>query len=188
MLTGFQQFLAACIGQTEEETDQPDDAQRDDEPQTELEIATDDNSVDDTDPTVGPVPENAETEEDDAPSLPEEVPPADDASFCHYRRETTPMMTNEPNADNVSDESSDETSDAAPTDSDKSNPNHRRLLIRFPKTIQNPNQRVPHLNRKLRTVHKLQTIESENAETETQETDEIDKSDAAETEYLNLHN
>ena len=50
MRTGFQQFLAACIGQTEEETDQPDDAQRDDESQTELEIATDDNSVDDTDP------------------------------------------------------------------------------------------------------------------------------------------
>ena len=42
----------SCLYRTKQRkiTDQPDDAQRDDEPQAELEIATDDNSVDDTDP------------------------------------------------------------------------------------------------------------------------------------------
>ena len=113
MLTGFQQFLAACIGQTEEETDQPDDAQRDDEPQTELEIAGDDNSVDDTDPTVGAVSENPVTEENDTPSSLED---------------DTPVVTIDDNAetdepdtdtDTVSDESGDEISDTAPADSDQ---------------------------------------------------------------------
>ena len=68
MVTGFQHFLHAGIEQTEEETDQPDDAQRDDESQTELEVATDDNSVDDIDPTVDAVSENSETEENDTPA------------------------------------------------------------------------------------------------------------------------
>ena len=81
MLTSFQQFLAACIGQTEEETDQPDDAQQGDEPeQTELELATDDNSVSDADPIATPVSEHAESEENDAPSPSEEALPSDDAS------------------------------------------------------------------------------------------------------------
>ena len=65
MLTGFQQFLAACIGHTEEETDQPDDVQRDDESQTESEITTDDNSVEDTESTDTPVSEHQETQEND---------------------------------------------------------------------------------------------------------------------------
>ena len=69
MLTSFQQFLAACIGQTEDKTDQPDDAQQSDDPQqTELELATDDNSVNDTDPTATPVSEHMESEENEAPS------------------------------------------------------------------------------------------------------------------------
>ena len=81
MLTSFQQFLATCIGQTEEETDQPDDAQHGDEPeQTELELATDDNSVSDADPIATPVSEHAESEENDAPSPSEEALPSDDAS------------------------------------------------------------------------------------------------------------
>ena len=63
MLTSFQQFLAACIGQTEEETDQPDDAQHDDEPQTELELATDDNPVSDVDPVDAAASEHVESEE-----------------------------------------------------------------------------------------------------------------------------
>ena len=47
MLTGFQQLLATCIGKTEEaETNQPTDAQDGDESQTELELTTDDGSVD----------------------------------------------------------------------------------------------------------------------------------------------
>ena len=175
MRTGFQQFLAACIGQTEEETDQPDDAQRDDESQTELEIATDDNSVDDTDPTVGTVCENAETEEDDAPSLPEEVPPADDASSATIDDNAE---TNEPNADNVSDESSDETSDAAPTDSDKSSQSSEAAdSVSEDDTESEPESASPEQE----TEDSPQAADSENAETETQETDEIDKSDAAET-------
>ena len=175
MRTGFQQFLAACIGQTEEETDQPDDAQRDDESQTELEIATDDNSVDDTDPTVGTVSENAETEEDDAPSLPEEVPPADDASSATIDDNAE---TNEPNADNVSDESSDETSDAAPADSDKSSQSSEAAdSVSEDDTESEPESASPEQE----TEDSPQAADSENAETETQETDEIDKSDAAET-------
>ena len=86
MFIGFQQFLAACIGHTEEETDQPDDAQRDDKPQTESEITTDDNSVEDAESTDTPVSEHEETQENDAPSpLAEATPPEDDAPCCHYR-------------------------------------------------------------------------------------------------------
>ena len=61
MLTGFQQFLAACIGHTEEEKNQPDDVQRDDKSQTESEITTDDNSVDTTEPADTTVSEPTET-------------------------------------------------------------------------------------------------------------------------------
>ncbi len=78
MLTGFQQLLAACIANTVEDNDQPDDVQHDDAPQAELEIATDDNS-DDTEPIDTPVPEHTESGEDDVPSVPEETPPTDDA-------------------------------------------------------------------------------------------------------------
>lgn len=124
MSTGFQQFLAACIGQTEDETDQPDDAQRDDESQTELEIATDDNSVDDTELTDTPVPENADTEENDAPSPPEEPPLAEDAPSVTIDESTethpdSSAETDEPAADNISDESSGEISDTASADNDE---------------------------------------------------------------------
>ena len=69
MLTGFQQFLVACIAKTEEDTDQPDDAQHNDESQAELEIATDDNSVDDTEPIDTPAPDHTEAREDDVPPV-----------------------------------------------------------------------------------------------------------------------
>ena len=119
MVTGFQQFLTACIGLTEEETEQPDDAQRDDEPQTELEVPTDDNSVDDTDPTVDAVSEGAETEENDTPA-----PLEDDTPIGTIDADTETLgdgnaETDEPDADNVSDESSAEVSDAAPADSEQ---------------------------------------------------------------------
>ena len=170
MFTGFQQFLAACIGQTEEETDQPDDAQRDDEPQTELESAVDDNSVDDTDPTVGTVSENAETEEDDAPSPPEEVPPADDASSATIDDNAE---TNEPNADNVSDESSDETSDAAPADSDESSQSSEAAdSVSEGDTESEPES----ASSEQETEDSPQAADSKNAET-----DKVDKSDNAET-------
>ena len=74
MLTGFQQFLATCIGKTEEETDQPADAQDGDEPQTELEFTTDDGSLDDAEATA-----SSTTEENDASSVPEEAHPEADA-------------------------------------------------------------------------------------------------------------
>ncbi len=170
MRTGFQQFLAACIGQTEEDTDQPDDAQRDDESQTELEIATDDNSVDDTDPTVGTVSENAETEEDDAPSPPEEVPPADDASSATIDDNAE---TNEPNADNVSDESSGETSDAAPDDSDESSQSSEAA----DSVSEADTESEPEIaSSEQETEDSPQAADSKNAET-----DKVDKSDDAET-------
>ena len=79
MPIGFQHFLAACIGQTEEENDQPDDAQHDEKPQqTELEHATDDNPVSDADSVDTPVSEHAESEEKDVSSPPEEATVSDD--------------------------------------------------------------------------------------------------------------
>ncbi len=74
MLTGFQQLLATCIGKTEEEIDEPTDAQDGDEPQTELEHITDDNSLDDAE-----VSEQTETEENQHSSTPEEARPEEDA-------------------------------------------------------------------------------------------------------------
>ena len=101
MITGFQQLLAACIATTEEDTDQPDDAQQDDEPQAELEIATDDNSVDDTEQTDTPAPE------DDAPTVSEEAPPTDD----------TPSVTTDESAEAHADEDSvTVTEETPPTD------------------------------------------------------------------------
>ena len=170
MRTGFQQFLTACIGQTEEETDQPDDAQRDDEPQTELEIATDDNSVDDTDPTVDTVSENAETEENDAPSPPEEVPPADDVSSVTIDENAE---TNEPDADTVADESSGETSDAAPAESDESSQSSETAdSVSEGDTASEPES----ASSEQETEDSPQAADSKNAET-----DKIDESDDAKT-------
>ena len=178
MLTSFQQFLAACIGQTEDETDQPDDAQRDDEPQTELEITVDDNSVDDTDPTVDTVSENSETEENDAPSPPEEAPPADDVPSVTIDENTETLMdsdveTDEPDTDNVSDESGDEVSDTAPTDSDQpSQSSEAADSVSEDDTESQPETASPEQE----TEDSPQTADSDDAET-----DEIDKSDDAET-------
>ena len=166
MLTGFQQFLIACIGQTEEETDQPDDAQHGDEPQAELEVATDDNSVSDAEPIVPLVSEHVETEESDVPSPPEEAPPADDASSvtidesAETRTDDDSALIVEdaqPDADNVSDESSDEVSeDNAESDAE----------------VVSPDQE---------SKDSPQAADSNVRETETQETEEIDKNDDTET-------
>ena len=134
MLTGFQKILAACIGQTAEETDQPDDVQRDDEPQTESEITTDDNSVTDAKPTDTPVSEHEETEENDVPSpLEEATPTVDDAPAVPIDESTE---THADSDSGIADENSEadgndasgesnveasaagEVSDAAPSDSD----------------------------------------------------------------------
>ena len=85
MLTSFQQCLAACIGNTEKETDPSvSDAQQSDEHQTELEFATDDNSSNDpesvaSDNSDTPVSEPSEIENADAPSASEETSSEDDA-------------------------------------------------------------------------------------------------------------
>ena len=178
MRTGFQQFLAACIGQTEEETDQPDDAQRDDESQTELEIATDDNSVDDTDPTVDAVSENPVTEENDTPA-----PLADDTPVVTIDEDAETLVdsnaeTDEPGTDTVSDESSDEISDATPAEGDQPPQSSEPAdSVSEDDTESEPEIASPEQE----TEDSPQAADSENAETETQETDEIDKSDAAET-------
>ena len=80
-----QQFLAACIGNTEKETDPSvSDAQQSDENQTELEFATDDDSTNNaesvaSDSSDTPVSEPSDTENADAPSASEETPSEDDA-------------------------------------------------------------------------------------------------------------
>ncbi|MYH83720.1 hypothetical protein F4009_22285 [Candidatus Poribacteria bacterium] len=184
MLTGFQQFLNACIGQTEDETDQPDDAQRDDESQTELE----DNSVNDTEPTDTSASEGAETEENDAPSPPEEPPPADDAPPVTIDEGTemhtdSSAETDEPDAENVSDESSDEISDAAPADSDQPPQSLEPAdSVSEDDTEAEPEAASPEQETpEQKTDVSPQTADSEDTETETQETDETDKSDDAET-------
>ena len=79
-----QQFLAACIGNTEEETDLPTDAEQSDEHQTESEVATDDNSTDNAESTASDnsdtsVSEPPKIENIDVPAESEETPSEDDA-------------------------------------------------------------------------------------------------------------
>ena len=183
MLTSFQQILNACIGQTEEETDQPNDAQHDDESQTELEIATDDNSVDATEPTDTPAPEGAETEENDAPSLPEAPPPADDAPDENTETHTdSSAETDEPDADNVSDESSDELSDTAPADSDEPPESLEAPdSVSEDDTASEPEVASPEQQTEGTVEDNPEAADSEDPETETQETDETDQSDDVET-------
>ena len=127
-----QQFLATCIGTTEEENDQLTDAQHGDEPQTEL----DDNSSDDAEvnassATDTEVSEHTETEENDVPSAPEEIHPEKDAPLIaadagdqtHPDSDPVPIDENTgANEDNVPTESSvgdlpaDEVIDFAPVD------------------------------------------------------------------------
>ena len=208
MVTGFQQFLAACIGQTEEETDQPDDAQRDDESQTELEIAVDDNAVEDTDPTVDAVSEDSVTEENDAPAPPEDDTPSatiDEGTETPVDSEAAP---DEPDADNVSDESSGEPngeiSDTAPDDTDQppqslapadsvaedtteSEPESaepEQEAEDNPQAVE-PEQEAEDNPQVVEPEQEAedspQATDSENAETETQQTDEVDESEDAET-------
>ena len=179
MLTGFQQFLAACIGQTEKETDQPEDAQRDDTPQTELEIAVDDNSVDDTDPTVSEVSENSVTEENDTPSPLEDDTPTGTIDGDTETLVDSNAETDEPDAGNVSEESSGEISDAAPADSDQP----PQSLEAADSVSEDDTDTEPEITSPEQKIEDSpHAADSENAETKTQETDESDKSDDAETE------
>ncbi len=73
MLTSFQQFLATCIGKTEEEAHQPTDAQDSDKPQTELKLTVDANSSDDTE-TIASSIADTEIRKSDASSALEKAP------------------------------------------------------------------------------------------------------------------
>lgn len=175
MLTGFQQFLNACIGQTEDETDQPDDAQRNDEPETELE----DNSVDDTDATVDAVSENAETEENDTPSPLEDETPTVTTDEDTETPVDSSTETNEPDADNGSDESSGEISDTASADTNQPPQSIEAAdSVSEDEAAPEPQSASPEQE----TEDSPQAADSEDTETETQETDEKDKSDDAEPE------
>ena len=117
MLTGFQQFLATCIGKTEDENDQPTDAQHGNEPQTESELTTDDNSLDAPEvaaasATDTEVSEHAETEENDASSASEEA---------HSEEDAPPVTTDESlqihlEIDPVDPEENTDTNEDAPTE------------------------------------------------------------------------
>jgi len=72
MLTGFQQFLATCIGKTEEENDPATDAQNGDESQTELEFTTEDSSVDDAEIPALSTTDTEVSESTETDSVPED--------------------------------------------------------------------------------------------------------------------
>ncbi len=100
MLTSFQQFLAACIGNTEEETDPSvSDAQQRDEHQTELEFATDDNSTNDAESVASDnsdtaISESSEIENADALSESEETSSEDDAPSVAINDESPQTQPN----------------------------------------------------------------------------------------------
>ena len=88
MLTGFQQFLAACIGHTEKENDPSvSDAQQSDEHQTESEFATDDNSTNDAESAASDISDTSVSEASETEnslfelSESEETPSEDDVPF-----------------------------------------------------------------------------------------------------------
>ena len=201
MLTGFQQFLAACIAKTEEDTDQPDDAQHDDEPQAELEIATDDNSIDDTEVMDTSAPEHTGAEEDDVPSASEETPPStddappvpvDDSTEMHADAdESTSVDENseagEGDASDKSDAeepSDDEAPDAA--SSDDTDAPDESLADADSDSEDDATPEVADVSPQEETEDtgddSPQAADSEAIDAETQETDETDPSDDAEPE------
>ena len=136
MLTGLQQFLVTCIGKTEEENNQPTDAQDGDEPQTELELTTDDNSLDDAEATASStadteVSKQTETEENNASPTPEEThleadaPPVTEEQSVQIQPDSDPARTDEntgahedntPSESSAGDAPTDEVPDFAPAD------------------------------------------------------------------------
>ncbi len=195
MFIGFPQFLAACIGHTEEETDQPDDVQRDDESQTESEITTDDNSVEDTESTDTPVSEHQETQENDAPfPLEEATPPEDDAPAVTTDESTETHTdsdsgiadeTPETDGDDASGESNveaspaGEVSDAAPSDSDDPSES-AEIADAIPEDDAVPETEAASSEQETEDTAEdsPQVADSEITETETEETDESDDTEA----------
>lgn len=104
-----QQFLAACIGNTEEKTDPSvSDAQQNDEHQTESEFAIEDNSTSDAESEASntadtSVSESQETKDNDALSESEETPivevsnlvPSEDDETTESSKNTDPMSKDE---------------------------------------------------------------------------------------------
>ena len=201
MVTGFQQFLVACIANTEEDTDQPDDAQQDDEPQAELEIATDDNSVDDTERTDTPAPEHNGAEDgDEAPSVSEETPPTDDTPPVPVDEsvethadddDPTPVDENaEAGEDNTSDKPDTEETpdDEVPkvASSDSTDEPDESLVDADFDLEDDKTSEIADVSPQEETEDTVddtpQVADSETIETETQETDEVDQDDNTETE------
>ena len=178
MLTSFQQFLAACIGHTEKETDQPDDAQQSDEPQqTELELATDNNSVSDADPITTAVSEPAESEENDAPSVPEEVPPSDDVpAVTNETDETHADSDPPPTNDSTEADENNASEEVSSSDSDDGHEVSQSLegtdSVSEGEAEADPEQET----------EDAQSADSEAPETEIPETENTDESDDTEAE------
>ena len=117
MLTGFQQFLATCIGNTEEETDSSDDAQQNDEHQTESEFATDDNSASDAESEASsdisdiPVPESQEIKDNEGPQT---QPSSEDNVSGTSNVEETPIVDVPNLVPSEDDETTEPSKDRAP--------------------------------------------------------------------------
>ncbi len=183
MHTGFQKILAACIGHTEEETDQPDDVQRDDESQTESEITTDDNSVDTTEPTDTTVSEPTETEDNDVPSPLEESPPTDEVPAVTVDKSAETLTesdpgpvdeTTEPDSDDVSGE----ISDAAPADADDPPQSSDTAdSVSEEDTVPDTELVSPEQETEDTIEDSPQVADSEVPETETEETDESENTE-----------
>ena len=184
MFTGFQHFLAACIGHTAEETDQPDDAQ-----QTELELTTD-NPASDADPVDTPVSEHPESQENNAPSPPEEAPPTEDAppvttaedAETHTDSDPAPGdETPEAAVDDASGESNvaDSTADADPSDSHEPSESSENANA-MPQEDAGPETEVTSSEQETEDPVEAspQVTDSEITETEAQETAESDATEA----------
>ena len=198
MHTGFQQLLAACIAKTEEDTDQPDDAQHDDEPQAELEIATDANSVDDTERTDTSASEHVEAgDDDDGPPVPEETPPTDDtppvpidesAETHADDDEPTPVDENiGADKDDASDESDTEEplDDEAPNAASSDSADEPLVDADFDLEHDTTSE-IADVQPQQATEDTIedspQVADSETVEAETQETEEVDQDGTTETE------
>ena len=181
MLTSFQQFLATCIGQTEEETDQPDDAQHDDEPQTEVELATDDNPVSDVDPVDAPASEHVESEENDAPS---EEAPTDDAPPVTTEESTETHADTDPTPIGDSPEAGEDNVPAEVTTLDSAEGEEASQSLEGTDSTSEDEVEIaqPETETEDAVEESPQVTGSEVPETETQETSETTPSDDTEAE------
>ena len=184
MPIGFQHFLAACIGQTEEENDHPDDAQHDDEPQTELELATDDNPVSDADPVDTPVSEHTESKENDAPSPSEEAPLTEDASPVTTDEDAETHTDSDPSEIGDSPEADEDNVPEEVTNLDASEGEEAPQSLEGADSASEDEVEIalPETETEDAVEESPQVADSEVPEPETQETDETAPSDDAEAE------